>query len=344
MLFAPSDITSQKSGIGPSEVKHSLIIPVFRNEENIPDLLQALQELGQSVPGLEVVFVIDGSPDNSAAVLAQGLTEAHYAWQLIELSRNFGSFAAIRQGLALASGRYFAVMAADLQEPPDLIEKFFLELDNDSVDLVVGVRTSRADPPISKLFSRFYWHLYRTFVMNDIPAGGVDVFGCNLAFREALLSLEERSSFLIGQLFWLGFRRQEIAYERRARTVGVSAWKFQRRFRYMLDNVFAFSDLPINLLLWFGVLGTIVAGTCTVIITSAWILGFIAVRGYMPIMLAIIFFGSLLILGQGIIGCYIWRVAENTKKRPLSIVLSHRRGPSVAASSIHGLSTDDTHG
>ena len=153
------------------------------------------------------------------------------------------------------------------------------------------------------------------------------------AFRDALLTLEERSSFLIGQLFWLGFRRREIRYERRARTIGKSAWNLKRRLRYMLDNVFAFSDLPISVLLWLGTLGVLVSMLAAVIVVGAWILGFINVRGYTPIMLLTIFFDSLLVFGQGIIGCYVWRVAENTKKRPFSIVLSHRYGPPSAARS-----------
>ena len=126
MPFVPSERNSQPASLDANSVEHSLIIPVFRNEENVSTLLAALEELAQKVQALEVVFVVDGSPDRSAEALAKGLTRAGYAWQLIELSRNFGSFAAIRQGLALASGRYFAVMAADLQEPPCLIQRFFM--------------------------------------------------------------------------------------------------------------------------------------------------------------------------------------------------------------------------
>jgi len=326
MLYTPSQERDLKTLIGADAIEHSLVIPIYRNEENIPSLLEAIDGLARDVNAFEVVFVIDGSPDQYAEVMARGLTRAPYAWQLVELSRNFGSFAAIRQGLALARGRQFAVMAADLQEPPQLMRKFFEELDGGHYDVVVGVRASRADPAMTQFFSRIYWQLYSMFVMREIPRGGVDIFGCNRAFRDALLSLEERNSFLIGQIFWLGFRRHEIPYERRARAIGSSAWKFRRRLRYMLDSLFAFSDLPISLLLWLGALGVGVSTVSTVILLATWLLGLIDVRGYVPIMLALMFFGSLLVLGQGIIGCYIWRVAENTKKRPLSVILSHRHG------------------
>ena len=326
MLFTPPLEPGQRFAPDAAPVRHSLVIPVYRNEENIPALIAALNGLAREVSDLEVVLVVDGSPDRAAELLAQALPHVRFAWQLVELSRNFGSFAAIRQGLALARGEYLAVMAADLQEPPELIVQFFRALANDTCDLVVGVRAARADPPLNRLLARIYWSLYRRLVMRDIPAGGVDVFACNRAFRDALLTLEERNSFLIGQLFWLGFRRAEIAYQRRPRAAGQSAWKFRRRLRYMLDSVFAFSDLPISLLLWLGAIGVGVSCVLSVVTIIAWLSGAIGVRGYVPIMLFIAFFGSLLILGQGILGCYLWRVVENSKKRPLAVVLSHRVG------------------
>jgi polyisoprenyl-phosphate glycosyltransferase len=327
MLFTPSGESLQQPALAPEAIRHSLIIPVYRNEENIPDLLEALGELNRSLESFEVVFVVDGSPDRSADLLATLLPKVSFHWQVVELSRNFGSFAAIRQGLALGRGTWLAVMAADLQEPPELILRFFNELHAGHFDIIVGVRASRADPIVSKTLSKVYWLLYQRLIMREIPAGGVDVFACNRSFRDALLSLEERNSFLIGQLFWLGFRRAEISYNRRARVAGKSAWKFRRRLRYMLDSVFAFSDLPITVLLWLGAIGVSTSFLLGGVMIAGWLVGLIDVRGYVPIMLTIMFFGSLMMLGQGILGCYLWRVSENSKKRPLSVVFSHRIGP-----------------
>jgi polyisoprenyl-phosphate glycosyltransferase len=323
MPFTPSP-ERQEAPAPERGPRYSLVIPVYRNEENVPDLLEALVGLGQRLGGLEVVFVVDGSPDRSAEALTLGLEHVDFAWQLVELSRNFGSFAAIRQGLVLAQAPLSAVMAADLQEPPELIEEFFRALETGSYDLAIGVRAGREDTPLTKISSAIFWSLYRRLVMRTIPSGGVDIFACNGRFREALLSLEERNSFMIGQLFWLGFRRIEIPYKRRARTIGKSAWKLRSRLRYMLDSVFAFSDLPISMLLWIGAIGSGVSVAFSILILFAWAFGFVDVRGYVPTMLAIMFFGSLMVLGQGIIGCYVWRVAENTKKRPLSLILSRR--------------------
>ena len=303
------------------------MVPIYKNADGITALLEALDSLNLHTGQFEVVFVVDGSPDDSFDRLKCGLNGCSFEWQLVELSRNFGSFTAIRQGLGCAQGRYFAVMAADLQEPPELLVQFFELLKADRADVVVGVRSGRDDPALTSWTSQVFWRVYRLLVMKEIPVGGVDVFGCNLLFRDALLSLHEKNSFLIGQLFWVGFRRAEVGYRRRARQTGRSAWTLWRRLDYMFDAVFAFSDLPIKLLMFIGVFGILLALGVAASVGIAWMLGWIAVKGYAPIMLSIAFFGSLLTLGQGILGYYIWRIAEDTKQRPSGFVLRHlKRG------------------
>ncbi|MDQ6997972.1 MAG: glycosyltransferase family 2 protein [Mariprofundus sp.] len=299
---------------------HSLIIPVYKNEENIPALLVALGNLNQKIENFEVVFVVDGSPDHSYAMLLEQLSSQPYMSQLILLSRNFGSFAAIRRGLEVARGELFAVMAADLQEPPELIVEFFALLAEGQHDVAVGVRAKRDDPSLTKLLSKLFWTFYRRLVISDVPDGGVDVFACNDKVRSSLLMLEESNSSLIGQLFWVGFRRGFVKYERQKRELGQSAWNFSRKLRYMLDSVFAFSDLPILMFLWVGGFGIVISFLVSLVVTISWMLSLITVPGYAPIILSIYFIGSLLILGQGIIGSYVWRCNENTKKRPITLL------------------------
>jgi len=303
-----------------SKPQHSLIIPVYKNEENIPSLLQALEKLDKDISDFEVVFVVDGSPDQSYALLLDMLPDTGFQSQLIHLSRNFGSFAAIRRGLEEARGDFFAVMAADLQEPPELIADFFQTLDKDEHDILFGVRQGRNDPPLTSALSHCFWSLYRRFVITDVPDGGVDVFACNAKVRDAILLLEEINTSLIGQMFWVGFRRGHIDYERRRREHGISAWSISRKIRYMFDSVFAFSDLPILMFLWIGGFGIITSILVSAIVIISWSLSFITVPGYAPIILSIYFIGSLLILGQGIIGSYVWRCNENTKRRPITLV------------------------
>jgi len=135
---------------------NSLIIPVYKNAESLHQLLLEIDTIAAKISGpLEVVFVIDGSPDASYAILRDILPDRYPFSHLICLSRNFGSFAAIRAGLARATGKYSAVMAADLQDPPDLISQFFQTLATEQVDIVIGARAARVDPGISKWFRTY---------------------------------------------------------------------------------------------------------------------------------------------------------------------------------------------
>jgi glycosyltransferase involved in cell wall biosynthesis len=302
---------------------YSLVVPIYRNEDSLPRLLEVLSDLdGQLGDELEVVFVVDGSPDNSFSILRESLPSVDFRSQLIVLSRNFGSFTAIRTGLAKAKGNYFAVMAADLQEPPELVLKFFRELETGETDVTVGVREARDDPFFSKLLSRTFWSLYRRIVQPDMPPGGVDIFGCNTRVRDNLLALNESNTTLVGLLFWLGFRRKEIGYKRRQREHGKSGWSFSKRFNYLVNSVLAFSDLPIWLLMITGALGLILAFLFGLAVLVARFVVDAPIPGYAATMLVIVGFGALNCFGLGVIGAYVWRIFENTKGRPQGVILS----------------------
>ncbi len=306
--------------------EYSLVIPVYRNEDSLPELLQVCEELNRSLRGnLEVVFVVDGSPDRSYDFLDRSLPESSLSWQIILLSRNFGSFSAIRAGLEVAQGRFMAIMAADLQEPPSLILQFFTILGEGSVDVVIGTRTGRADPRFSRLCAGIYWWLYRRFVLPEMPSGGVDIFGCNEAFRNALLPLRESHSSLIGLAFWIGFRRQFVEYKRLRRRHGRSAWTLNRKFAYLTDSIFTFTDFPIRVLSIFGSIGLLASAILVITVLVAKASGLIKLPGYTATIITITFFAALNSFGLGVIGSYVWRTFENTKCRPDSIVLRRRK-------------------
>lgn len=298
----------------------SLIVPVYGNEGSLPDLLAAVTRLNDSVDGdFETVFVVDASPDNCYMLLRQQLPRQTFRSQLVLLSRNFGSFAAIRMGLQFAKGQRFAVMAADLQEPPELVLRMNDILRRDEADVVVGVREGRSDPLASRLMSGAFWWLYRKYVMHDIPPGGVDMFGCNRDFRDTLLTLEEQHSSLIGQLFWVGYRRSVVGYTRLERQHGKSGWTFRKKWKYLMDSAFSFTDLPIKLLIRVGALGTAFVAALGLVVVAARLNGLITVPGYAMTILTIALLGSMNLFGLGIVGVYAWRTYENTKQRPNAI-------------------------
>lgn len=301
----------------------SLIVPVYKNQENLPRLLNAMVALDQSFMGdFEVIFVVDASPDDCLNTLSHELPLMPFRSRLLSLSRNFGSFAAITAGMHHVRGDFTAVMAADLQEPPELILQFWNVLKNDEADIVFGYRISRSDPWLSKWFSNTYWSLYRRFVIRTMPEGGVDVFGCTREVCERLLALNESPNNLIGLLFWLGFRRAFIPYERRQRIEGRSAWTMAKKLEYGFEGIFNFTDLPIRLLLYTGVGGIIIALFCSAVVLAAKLFGDIRVPGYTPIVLAIMFFGALTSLGFGIVGQYLWLTLQNSRARP-GFIVSH---------------------
>ena len=210
----------------------SLIIPVYKNEANIPSLLQAIKDIRDKVDGtFEAVFVVDGSPDQSFLVLREQLPKAGFASQLVALSRNFGAFSAIRAGLKAGNGDTFAVMAADLQEPPELILDMQAALQTGACDVAYGERAKRGDPWRTRILSNLFWSFYRRNVAPDIPRGGVDIFGCTRAVRDQIVALEERNSSLVALLFWVGFRRQAFPYERQEREIGTSGWTFFKKWK-----------------------------------------------------------------------------------------------------------------
>lgn len=306
-----------------ASVRYSVVVPVYGNEATVETVVDRLTAIAAELDGpMEVVFVIDGSPDRSELVLSRVLPRASLASQLVVHSRNFGSFAAIRTGMAAARGQYIGVMAADLQEPPELLASFFQELSSGEYDIAVGRRESRDDPALSSLMSRSFWGLYRRLINRDIPPGGVDVFGCTAEVSARVLALGEAHSSLVGLLYWVGYRRVEVPYSRVEREHGTSGWSFRKKVRYLLDSVFSFTDLPIAVLTGVGVGGMVLTVVASLAVFVGWLSGSVDVNGYTPLMLAILLSTFTLLYGLGVVGSYVWRTYENSKGRPTSLVMS----------------------
>lgn len=304
--------------------QHSLVIPVYRNEDNIDDLVSALEGLHRRLNGdLEIVFVVDGSPDRSFDLLTGQLSDRDWHTQVISHSRNFGSFAAMVTGLSAARGQYCAVMAADLQEPIELIEEFFETLRDSDVDIVVGRREGREDGALSGALSNAFWWLFRRLVQPEIPRGGVDVFGCTRQVAQTMVSLPESNSSLVGLLYWVGYKRAEIGYRRQPRQKGQSAWTFRRRFRYLTDSLFSFTNLPITVILLVGAFGSAAALLLGIFVFVSWLAGAIQAPGYTTLVLVQLASTAALLLAIGVVGTYVWRTFDNTKNRPHAIVHRH---------------------
>lgn len=307
---------------------YSIVIPVYKNEESITSLLQQLEKLEGRIRKefnckLEVVFIVDGSPDKSFILIEEQIDKLPFSFQLASLSRNFGAFSAVRAGLAIAKGDFIATKAADLQEPIELYVDFLSAMQNENYDVVIATRTSRDDPWSSKIFAKIFWEFYRKVIQNEVPSGGADVFGCKNEVRHNLLKLKEINTSLLGLLFWVGYKRKLIPYHRLARENGKSTWSLKKKINYVMDSFFSFSALPIRFMYFAGGIGIIFSIVFSALAIWDKINHNVAVPGYTATILVISFFGGLNLLASGIIGSYVWRSFENTKGRPDFIILKH---------------------
>jgi glycosyltransferase involved in cell wall biosynthesis len=303
----------------------SIVIPIYNNEDSLSELLLALSKVQNELDfPLEVVFVIDGSPDNSHSQLLKLIPIRGISFQVLTLSRNFGSFAAIREGFRVARGAYIACISADLQEPPSIFPDFYRALNGENVDVVVGKRISRNDGLISDLSSKLFWRMFRKFVSQEVPYGGVDVFAFNRKVLKQVLLLAEQNTSLIGLIYWVGFERSVVDYERIKRKHGKSGWTLRKKFRYFEDSIFSFTNLPIISLQVIGGLGIIFSSITATIVFIFWLNSSIPIPGYTPLIITILASTSSILLGLGIVGSYTWRAYENTKNRPGAIISSHQ--------------------
>lgn len=328
MALTVTETTDAESHVRSSKdaLLVSLIVPVFNNRDTLTQVVRRLEDASEGWDGLmEAIFVIDGTPDDSGALLRVLLERSHLRSSMLWHSRNFGSFAAVRTGLAAARGRCMIVMSADLQEPMELSVSFYEALATGEYDVAVGVRRGRHDPRTSRVGSSWFWSIYCRWVQPEMPRGGIDIFACSREVRDALLALGESNSSLVGLLIWLGYRRVDIPYDRAPRASGRSGWTLRKKLRYLSDSIYSFTDLPINLLLVIGVTGVLLSTAAGITVLMVWAFAGIRVAGYTPIMLTLLVMGSLILSGLGVVGSYVWRTYENSKGRPHALSMLSER-------------------
>jgi glycosyltransferase involved in cell wall biosynthesis len=298
----------------------SIVVPVYKNEGAIDHLLKRIGEISRAVTGtVEAVFVVDGSPDKSLEALRSQLPMAGFDAKVLLLSRNFGAFSAIRAGLREARGDATVVMAADLQEPTSLITDMLGIVQRDEADVAVGVRQSRKDGVVSRTLSAVFWKVFNRVSSLELPRGGVDIFALSRSARETLNTFEESSTSLIGLIYWMGFRRREVPYHRVERQVGKSSWSLQKRINYAKDSITAFSEFPLVVFLWSGVIGALVSLVFALIGAYQYVFTSDHQSRREITAIGLLFVASYLMAGLGVLGTYLWRIADNVRKRPDSI-------------------------
>jgi glycosyltransferase involved in cell wall biosynthesis len=299
----------------------SVIVPVYFNEQSLPGLFDELkaveQQLEQRDVGLELIFIDDGSADASLKTLLD-FKQRRPATKVLKHTRNFGSGQAIKSGLQYVTGDCFLFLAADCQDPPALIVQ--------TVDrwlagkkYVVAARESRKDPMLSKLFAGLYYKLLGLFVVKDYPRGGFDLA---LMDKSILAHMRNAGKNVNLNLFgyWLGYEPEVISYERQNRSYGKSRWTTTKKIKLLLDSLLGFSVAPIRIISLIGLVVAVVSlGYGTTVLVAA-LLGSTEVRGFAALATLISFLLGLIIVMLGVIGEYLWRIADETNRRPDSVI------------------------
>ena len=298
----------------------SVVVPVFNESANIEPLCDRLVPILERVAASwEVVFVDDGSEDDTLSMIRAG-NAAEPRIGAVSFSRNFGKEVAIAAGLDHARGRAVVIMDADLQHPPEVIERFVARWREGYV-MVYGQRTSRADESaVKRGFARLFYRLFDSFTHMHLPEGAGDFRLIDARGVEVLRGLSERSRFSKGLYAWIGFKTIGIPFVVEERRHGATKWSFRTLFRFAFDSITAFSTVPLRVWTYLGGLISVLAIAAAAYFAVRTLLFGVDVAGYPSLIVSITFLGGVQLMSLGIIGEYIGRIFAEVKRRPLYVV------------------------
>jgi dolichol-phosphate mannosyltransferase len=298
----------------------SVVVPVYFSSATLRPLLTRLRGIAAGLPALdfEYVMVDDGSTDASFAIL-QEEAAADPRVRALRLSRNFGSNAAILAGLNYAQGDCCVAIAADLQDPPELIPELIAQWQAGN-DIVLAARQSRDDPFVSRVFADAFNRLFRTFVFRDFPKDGFDFMLASRRVVRQIVAMNERNSYIFGQIMWVGYQRAVVYYDRAAREEGKSTWTIAKKVKYFIDAFTAFSYLPVRAATLLGVLLALGGFAWAFVVVLARLFGWIPESGFAAVMVALLVLSGTQLVVSGLIGEYLWRVLEESRNRPTFLV------------------------
>lgn len=299
---------------------YSVIIPIYFEEENINMLYDRLSPIMQKLSNdYELIFVNDGSTDQSLP-LVKKLQEKDSRVRYIDLSRNFGHQIAVTAGLDHSQGNRVVIIDADLQDPPELI----LDLDkkmNEGFEVVYAKRKKRKGESWFKLVTaKAFYKLLNSITAINIPLDTGDFRMIDKKIVEHLKKMPEQNKFLRGQISWIGYNQTFVEYERDERHAGETGYPLKKMIKFALDGITAFSDAPLKLVFNLGIFVSILALFMIGYTLVSWMFFDSTVQGWSSLMITILFIGGVQMIGIGIIGEYLSRVANNVKDRPLYIV------------------------
>lgn len=302
--------------------KISLVIPCYNEEACLYAFDEEMNKVVTKMTdySFEVIFVNDGSKDKTLEIMRELSQKREYV-RYLSFSRNFGKEAAMYAGFCNVTGDYVAIMDADLQDPPSILPEMMKILETGEYDSVATRRVSRqGEPPIRSFFARQFYKIINKISDADVVDGARDYRLMKREMVDAIVKMSESNRFSKGIFGWIGYRTYWYPYENIERTAGETKWNFFQLFKYSIDGIISFSQVPLSIASWFGVAFTGLSFLAILFIIIRKILFGDPVQGWASTSCLIIFIGGIQLFCLGIMGQYISKIFAETKHRPHYII------------------------
>ena len=302
--------------------KISLIVPCFNEEEALPLFYREATRVADSMKEyeFEFLFIDDGSKDRTLEIL-QELSQKDARVFYLSFSRNFGKEAAMYAGFVNAEGDYIAVMDADLQDPPSLLPEMTAYLESGEFDSVATRRITReGEPKIRSFFARMFYKIINRISDADIVDGARDYRLMKREMTDAIVEMSEYNRFSKGIYGWIGFRTKWLAYRNTERVAGETKWNFWKLLKYSVGGIINFSQVPLALASWSGIIFTIISLIMVLFIFFRRLLYGDPVAGWASLACILMFLGGIILFCVGIVGQYLAKLYLEVKKRPHYII------------------------
>lgn len=298
----------------------SIVVPIYFNELNIPHTIPRLKKLEEMLNNfkLEIIFVDDGSKDRSFELLMEERKKDQRI-KIVKLSKNFGSMSAIQAGLSIASGDCVGIIAADLQDPPELFVEM-IEKWKQGKKVIMATRADREESFSQKMFSNTYYYFMDKLALKGYPSGGFDFVLLDKQVVSELNEIKEKNTNIMSLIFWLGHEQETIPYIRQERKYGKSRWTMSKKVKLFIDSFVSFSFAPIRFMSLIGLITATISFLYGLFVIFNSIFGTIVMQGWTTIIALITFLLGIIMVMIGIIGEYLWRILDESRKRPSYVI------------------------
>lgn len=307
--------------ISDSRPQISIVVPAYNEEQALPIFFEEVEKIkNQMQLTFEYIFINDGSKDKTIEVL-KSLSQSNATVHYIDFSRNFGKEAALLAGLKMSTGNFVAVMDADLQDPPEMLTEMYQLLLAGEYDVVGTRRVSRdGEPVLRSMFARLFYWMINKISSTEMVDGARDFRLMTRQVVDSILSLEEYNRFSKGIFSWVGYRTKYLEYKNRQRVAGETSWSFWGLLKYSIEGIINFSNAPLQIATYSGILSSMIAIIFIIVIIIRTIVYGDPVAGWPSLVSIILLIGGIQLFSMGIIGQYIGKIYLETKHRPQYVI------------------------